>query len=576
MKKVLFIIIILVLKLFYSCSTSSLKDGEYEIEIYSTNDIHGRIFDTLYDGSLVHPYSMASVSKYIKERRAEIGRDNLVLLDIGDNLQGDNSVFYYNYVDTVSEHLIPKLFNYLNYDAVVVGNHDVEAGHRVYDKIKKELRMPYLAANAIDVKKGAPYFEPYTIIKREGLKIGVIGMTNPNIPKWLPKKLWSGIHFDEITVSLEKLIKRVREKEGANLVIVALHAGFGDEEEYSLENPAAYIAKNVKGIDMLFASHDHRPVVKMVESKDGLVLVLNSGSHASNLAQGKISVLVKNGKIVSKTVSGSLIPMSSIPPDPDYYKMFKENYNAIKQFTNQEVGVLNNTICTKDAFFGPSEFVDLLHFFHLNASGAEISFAAPLSYNTTIQKGILTYQDLSKLYPYENQLYVVELTGKEIKEYLEYSYSKWINVMKNRDDHLLLLNNGDKAERSRFQNPFFNFDSAAGIIYEVDATKETGEKVNITSMADGSDFELDKRYRVAMTSYRANGGGDILELGAGIPANQLEGRVVETFPDIRDIIYSYLKVNKRLTAVKLNHWKIVPEDFITEAIKKDYRLLFGE
>ena len=148
--------------------------------------------------------------------------------------------------------------------------------------------------------------------------------------------------------------------------------------------------------------------------------------------------------------------------------------------------------------------------------------------------------------------------------------------MTKKSDNLLLLSLSGSGERNRFKNIFFNFDSGAGILYEVDATKDYGQKIKIKSMADGSRFESDKKYRVALSSYRASGGGDLLEKGAGIPAIELEKRVVARFSDIREIIYNYLKSNGSITAVKLDHWKIVPEEFVKEAAVKDYRLLFRE
>ena len=566
----------LLLLLLTSCRNSSPEDGVYEIEIYSTNDLHGRFFDSLYNNSNVNPYSLANVSAYIKEKRELKGPDKIVLLDIGDNLQGDNSVFYYNFVDTASPHIFSKVFNYIGYDAVVVGNHDIEAGHPVYDKLKKELKAPYLAANAIDEKTGGSYFKPYTILNKGGIKIAVIGMTNPNIPKWLSPDLWKGIKFQEMIVSIDSLVQRVINYEGAHIVIAALHGGLGVEDEYSAENPSRFIAKNIKGLDFVFAAHDHKTTAELILNGSDSVWVIEGGSRASNLSFGKINVIIENGKVVNKYKRANLVAMKDVAADKEYTSEFSREFSEVKKFTNQFTGVLNNRISTRDAYFGPSEYIDMIHSIQLNASGADISFAAPLSFDVTVDKGDLTYQDLMNIYPYENQLYMIEMSGEEIKSYLEYSYSKWINKMEKKSDNLLLLNLSGTNERNRFKNIFFNFDSGAGIIYEVDATKDYGNKIKIKSMADGSPFEPAKRYKVALSSYRASGGGDLLEKGAGIKADELEKRVTGRFSDIREIIYNYLKSNGSITAVKLNHWKIVPESFVKDAAKNDYRLLFGE
>ncbi|GAB1475155.1 bifunctional metallophosphatase/5'-nucleotidase [Bacteroidota bacterium] len=562
--------------LIISCRNSSPEDGIHEIEIYSTNDLHGRFFDSLYSNNSVNAYSLAKVSTFIKERRDLIGAEKIVLLDIGDNLQGDNSVFYYNFVDTSSGHILSKAFNYIGYDAVVVGNHDIEAGHQVYDKIKKELKSPLLAANAIDIKTGKPYFEPYVILNRGGIKIAVIGMTNPNIPKWLSPELWKGLKFEEMITSMDSIVQRVINYEGAQVVIAALHGGLGEENEYSIENPSRYIAKNIKGLDFVFAAHDHKTTAEFVINGTDTVWVIEGGSRASNLSLGKVILNIENGNVTKKYKRASLVPMKEVVSDKEYMSEFSREFSEVKKFTNQFTGVLNNRITTRDAYFGPSEYIDMIHSIQLNASGADLSFAAPLSLDVTVESGNLTYQDLMNIYPYENQLYVIEMTGEEIKNYLEYSYSKWINKMTKKSDNLLLLSLSGSGERNRFKNIFFNFDSGAGILYEVDATKDYGQKIKIKSMADGSRFESDKKYRVALSSYRASGGGDLLEKGAGIPAIELEKRVVARFSDIREIIYNYLKSNGSITAVKLDHWKIVPEEFVKEAAVKDYRLLFGE
>ena len=96
--------------------------------------------------------------------------------------------------------------------------------------------------------------------------------------------------------------------------------------------------------------------------------------------------------------------------------------------------------------------------------------------------------------------------------------------MKSPDDHLLLLKERKKGQENyaSFVNFSFNFDSAAGIIYTVDVTKPKGEKITILKMADGKPFDENKTYKVALNSYRGNGGGELLTKGAGIPQDELK------------------------------------------------------
>lgn len=570
------LILIFALLYIYSCSVAKPEDGTHKIEIFATNDVHGRLFSKSYTDTSHHPFSLASVSGYIKEARIKSGENSVILIDVGDNLQGDNSVFYYNFNDTASEHVFSKAVNYMKYDAVIVGNHDIEAGHKVYDKLKNKNKIPFLAANALNIKKGIPYFEPYKIIDKNGLKIAVIGMTNPNIKKWLSQDLWSGIHFEEIIPSIEYWVNKVKEEENPDLIVAAIHTGLGEYDTYEMENPARYVARNIKGIDIVFAAHDHRTTSEYILNGTDSVLLLEGGSRASSLSHAEIVFEVKNGKVTSRKIRGESIPMTGVEPDKDYLDYLSDEFSKISAFTSKIIGNLKTRISSAESFFGPSGYIDMIHSLQLNSSGAQISFAAPLSSNVTVEPGELNYQDLLNIYPFENQLYVIELTGSEIKNYLEYSYSKWINKMENPGDHFLQLERNNNNEKIRFKNFYFNFDSAAGIIYEVDVRKGDGERVNIISLANGKPFSLGNKYSVALSSYRANGGGDLLEMGSKIPKLELDKRVINRLSDVRELLYKQIVRDGYIDAIKLNQWKFVPEYLVKESSERDYKLLLGK
>ena len=560
----------------HSCSGGP-ADGTYNFELYATNDVHGRYFSAFYSengDAEAHPHSLATVSEYMKGVRAAKEAASIILLDMGDNLQGDNASFFYNFKDTTQKHLFAKIVDYMGYDAVVLGNHDIEAGHPVYDKLKRELSVPYLAANAVIEGTDIPYFEPYTILNRNGVKIAVIGMTNTNIPNWLSRELWSGMEFKGITPVMERYVKLITEKYKPHLIVAAVHSGLGNEDFDDIENSARYIAKHVKGVDLVFASHDHRTTAEKIFNGTDSICLLEGGSRLSSLSLANVTLEIKGGKVVSKEIDGETISMRGLPVDKEYVAKFDKEYTAVKDFTNKVVGTLDRTIHSKDSFFGPSEYMSIIHTMQLEASGADISLAAPLSYNVTIAAGNMNYQDLMGLYPYENQLFVIDMTGQEIKDYLEFSYSKWINKMGSANDNMLLISTSERG--TRLMGTSYNFDSAAGIIYTVDASKDTGARIAVSSMADGSKFENEKRYKVALSSYRASGGGDLLVLGSGIAKEQLESRVIERYADMREIIYNYLDKNGSINAINLNNWEIIPSRWIERAKTKDYALLFGQ
>lgn len=569
-KFILFIASSLILN---SCAVLKPADGVYNFEIYATNDLHGRYFDSLYVGSGIQKYSLASVSSYINSVR-DTSIIQPILLDIGDNLQGDNASFYYNFIDTNSRHVFSDIVTYMKYDAIIVGNHDIETGHKVYDKIVKEIKVPYMAANAINTSTGKPYFVPYTIINRGNLKIAVLGMTNPNIKNWLSQDLWNGIEFKEIIEPTEYWIKKIKKREKPQIIVLATHTGLGELNTYSPENASRYAASKIEGIDLVLAAHDHQTANEKIKGKNSEVLLLESGNRASALSKAKINLVIRNGKVVSKNLVGDNVKMENIPADPNYKKIFKTQFEKIKTFTNQKVGVLEQGFTSRDAFFGPSEYLSLIHKVQLSSSGADISFAAPLSFDITVKAGELNFQDMLNIYPFENQLYVMKMSGKEILDYLEYSYSQWVYSMNSSEDKMLKIQKRNNSNIYSFINRSYNFDSASGILYEVDLTKPIGHRVMIKSMSNGTSFDLNKTYNVALSSYRANGGGEILEMGSKLNATERDKRVVKRMADIRDLLFDYIKKEQVLKPLNLKEWSFTPIEFSSEAKKREYQLIF--
>ena len=555
------------------------KDGEYTFRILTTNDVHGRYFDSLYVTDATDN-ALTNVAWYVDSLRKAEGAENVILLDDGDCLQGDNAAYYFNYIDTTSKHLFARMTEYIGYDAVVVGNHDIETGHKVYDRMVKTMKVPFLAANAIRTDNGKPYFREYVTLERHGLKITIIGFTNPNIKGWLSPALWEGMTFESLIPMAQETVDRVVAKEKSDVVIVAVHAGTGAGDGASLESQGLDLYKSLRGVDFVVTAHDHRPVVHRNDS----ICLINAGSHCRNLGLGTVTLKVEKGKVVSKTLDAGLLPVDKENVDKKMHELFREDFEAVKAFTLQEVGQLKTDLRTRDAYSGMSDYLNLIHTLSLGCTPAQISFAAPLTFNGFIEAGTLVYNDLFTIYPYENQLFVVEMTGREIKDYLEYSYDAWVNTVVSADDRLLKITDRPDPRTGQkkwsFVNRSYNFDSAGGLVYTVDVTQPCGQRVNVESLADGSTFDEAAKYNVAMTSYRASGGGSIMREGAGIDTDNIAERTVAYYPEIREILYEYLKANKEIAPEKIGDpavigsWKFVPETMAEKAMERDMGLLF--
>lgn len=560
------------------CSCSSPREGKYRVSIYATNDLHGKFFDSLYSGNKANRVSMANISAYMKERRASDGEENIVFLDLGDALQGDNASYYSNFIDTNrndGHHLFARIAEYMGYDALVVGNHDIETGHPVYDRLLDELHVPYLAANSLKNDGSGSYFDEYAIIRRGGLKIAVIGMTNPNIKSWLDESLWSGMHFVEIEHLADSLVRSVKAAENPDVTILAIHAGLGDGSN-DLENPARYLASKLQGVDVIFAAHDHQMCCEKIFNGTDSTLLLEGACRAQYLSHADIELEFSADSIVGKRICGELVPMEGVEKCGDYLACFKDYFNKVKSFTNRKVGTLEKDMQTCDAYFGPSDYMSLIHSIQLNASGADISFAAPLTTNGLIKAGDFDFQGLFTIYPFENQLFVIELDGGQIKDYLEYSYNCWIATMKHKDDHIINLVHDTPEGGYSFRNMPYNFDSAANIEYEVDVRQPFGKRIAIKGMTDGRPFHADSLYTVALSSYRASGGGDLLVQGVGIAADSLSSIVVRKLDDLRTLIYNMYTSGEDKNIKDWDNWKFVPESWAADALKRDKALLFPQ
>ena len=423
-----------------------------KLKIVETSDVHGNYYP--YNFITRHEWkgSLARIYSFVQKEREQY-KENLILLDNGDILQGQPTAYYYNYIDTVSPHLCSEMMNFMKYDAGNMGNHD--------------------------------------------------------------------------------------------LVIGLCHAGqeaFKMSGKYN-ENASLNVAKNVPGFDIVLMGHDHARECKKVMNVAGdSVLIIDPASNGIVLSNVDVTLKLKDGKVQSKEVKGELTETEAYGISEDFMKRFAPQYETVQKFVSKKIGTFTESISTHPAFFGPSAFIDLIHTLQLDITGADISFAAPLSFDAEIKKGDVFVSDMFNLYKYENMLYVMTLSGKEIKDFLEMSYYMWTNQMKSPEDHLLWFKKKPREgaeDRASFQNFSFNFDSASGIIYTVDVTKPKGEKITITSMADGSPFRMDKIYK-----------------------------------DLRFYLMNYIEKKGTMNPKALNQWKFVPEKWTVPAAQRDSVYLF--
>ena len=596
-----------------SCSSKDKNrvypEGEVNFTIVQTTDVHGMIFPYNFITDKEENTSMAHVSSYLKQLKNE-GKI-VLLLDNGDSLQGQPTVYYYNFVATNEPHIWSEVLNYMNYDVVGVGNHDVEAGHSVYDKLAKELKAPLISANLVDERSKKPYFEPYTIVEKNGVKIALLGMIEPAIDRQLPKVLYEGLATEDMVESAKKWVKVIKEKENPDMIIGLFHAGANytdDKETFKNENASQLVAEQVDGFDLILVGHDHqgwsglgydegtKQKTKEVKGPSGKSVPIFGGVNAARyIVSVDVSMQYnKDNKAWDIKFKGDLLDPSQFEPDTEFLDKFASARENIVKWVGRDIGNLNTKLTSDEAMFGDSYFLSFIHNLQFIIAErelgekADISFSAPLSKDAVLNNGVVKVKDMFSLYPYENFFYVMKLTGKQIKDAMEYSYGRWFNTMNNVNDHLIAFKkdaDGELIFNNRYNSydtvtPTYNYDSYAGLNYTVDVTKPNGEKVIIESFSDGRPFELDKEYKVAINSYRGSGGGGHLTQGSGIDLKTLQNMdlvLKSTDKDLRYYIINWFEEqNGAINVEKLNNWKVVPEDYVQAGKKKDYKLLYPD
>ena len=578
-----------------------------------TSDIHGAIYPYDFVNAKPMATSLAQVASLIAEERA--ANPNVVLLENGDSLQGQPTVYYYNFEKTGVKHIWSQAVNYLKYDALGVGNHDIEAGHNVYDKLYREVEAPVLCANAVK-PDGTPYFTPYTVVEKAGVKVAILGMITPKVPDWLPPQFWTGMEFEDMVESAKKWIPVIQQKEKPDVIVGLFHAGvdytYGNVTANTKfnENAAQLVAERVPGFDMVFVGHDHSgwdgqgwdPVAKKkinVKDPNGKTVPIYGALNSARKIPVVNLMLDWNEETGSwnKRVRGGLIDMTQYKADPAFNAQFQAGFDDIKKWVDRPIGKMDGVISTRESMFGDSAFVDLIHRIQLDLSKdpavglvpADISFVAPLSGDAKIPTsadGTLYVRDMFNLYVYENFLYTMTMTGKQVHDFLEYSYKFWFDTMPNEGNHLINFQK-DKEGKLVFDNrtnmPLtatrsYNYDSAAGIDYSVDVSKPAGSRVTITAMSDGRAFKPEATYVVAINSYRGSGGGGHLTAGADIDATLVRTMKLvngATTKDLRYFLLKWFEAQKGTVKVApIGNWSVIPENLAAIGAATDYPLLY--
>ena len=575
------------------------------VRIAATGDVHGAYMEG----------GLASAATWIATQRKTLGR-NFIYLDAGDLLQGGTAAYYANFILPHSapptavapsaadfSHPAAEMLNYLGCSAAAIGNHDIEMGEQAWGSFARTCNAPLLAAN-MEGPPDSP-LRPYTIVEcgpaEDPIRIAIIGMITEALSYWVPKNNWKGYKCRPILSCLGRWIEEIKAKEHPHAIVGLFHSGLKggiiEKKESILENCTLRAAKEIPGLDLIIYGHDHRLNCQHLAGANGRdLLLLNPGSHGSMLVYADLEFeqpqsLGSRWRISSGTARS--LSLEGLEPDKEFLERFGWLRTQGESYANRPITTLTKELHLKEIFHGPCEFMDLLHQAQLKATGAQISFASPLFIEEVLHKGVLRQRHLYKLYRFENMLCTMAVSGREIKNLLEYSYSEWICTMRTIEDPMFLLGKPLSADTPAwFKNIVWDFDTACGIDYDIDLRQPYGKRITIHGLynplqesaplsgnaplparaplpastphqqvAELEPFLPDKQYTVVVNSYRACGGGLLWTRGADIPHRELPKRIISTTrEDIRTILAKHL-AQQPLTPQLISRWRFLPKEW---------------
>lgn len=513
------------------------------LRIIATSDLHGKFCPWDYALNAASPSgSMAQLSTAVAQYRDE----RTILVDAGDTIQ-DNSADLF--IGDEEAHPMIRAINAMGYDVCVTGNHEYNYGLDTVKKTIRDLRCKALTGNVYD-PSGAPIADGYTILERDGVRIAVIGMVTPNIARW------DAVHLAgcKVTDPLEETRRIIDDIRGQYDVLVGVfHMGI--ENEYGLPNSGVTDILNAcPEFDVMVSAHEH-VLIPSMEIGGALVVQNRSQAQTMSVIDLTLEKAETGWRVREKTAQS--VTIGDYEADPEMMELLAGDDQRAREDARRVIGVLegdplapeNGVAEIPAARVQDTALMDLINEAQLYYSGARVSAAALFTANANLYPGQIRKCDTALLYKYSNTLYKLHMTGAQLKRYMEWT-TGYFNTWKPGDSGISV--NEDFSD--------FNYYMFAGVRYEVNLSREPGERIEHLTWPDGTPVRDDDAFDLVVSNYCAN--SHLLVPGAIFDADDLptlvEKDVHGEIGGIREMIGAYIASVKGgvIRAECDENWKI--------------------
>ncbi len=507
-----------------------------KITILATTDIHGNILGYNYDkGESFNNSGMNRIYSYIKQVKSE--NLNTLVVDNGDIIQGNTLTdeMYSNKKD--EKHPVISAMNFMGYDAMVLGNHEFNFGLDLIKSLEKQSNFPFLSANVAYRESGEDFVKSHTIINCGGVRVGIIGLTTPNVPRWVGN-LVKDLNFHDLGETAYRYVSEIRDK--VDIIMVMSHASMVSEHDKKNERDAAEkILRLCPEIDVLVVGHFHITV----KEKRGKTLIGGATDSGQEVIRFDLT-LDNNNHVIDGQVK--VVSMKPYYPSEELsgLPVIKKAHETTMDFVTEIIGEATENFQPKDEIsFIPegrlrdTPLIELINKVQLINSGADVTSTSLIRDDSNIKKGVITYGHIFNVYKFTTFLYVVEVTGKELKNYMEWAasaYNQW--------------KSGDISISFTMDIPGYQHEFFAGVNYKVDISKPVGHRI-VDLIFKGDLVKENQKLKLATSDYC---------YFANLKGRKLakNNYIWKSSNTIRDMIVEYIKNQGIISPQVDNNWEI--------------------